>query len=261
MVVATHSSGGGGNGAALKLTRHAAAEAQHYKVTEERRRHGGGRHRRGSCRWITKWSADFGHDDLTASVAAGGGSATTKTIARGNEYNASGAVMLRSFGGSVQLALRGSVANGGGAAPSAAEATKVNLGGGAMVKLAPVATAISLEVANVTAAVPRVALGMASLTKAGTYTARISDGTNGTVGEFAAFNFTAPETGSPFCVAGVARALLERASHRGVDAGIARRLGLRRRRSAWSAPLGFGVKVATRAWGAHTRGSIGARGW
>ena len=204
--------------------------------------------------------ADFG--PTTSSSVGGDANVTTKTIARGNEYNASGAVMLRSFGGSVQLALRGSVANGGGAAPSAAEATKVNLGGGAMVKLAPVATAISLEVAIVTAAVPRVALGMASLTKAGTYTARISDGTNGTVGEFAAFNFTvAPGNAVPSSLRwrGVATCSQPRRAKRWTQTVIRSPAGNRRRASRGGA-VGVLASVATRAWSAHS-GFDWARGW
>jgi len=110
-----------------------------------------------------KWSADYGHDNLTVTSSG--------AVAMGNEFAATAGVMLRAFSGAVNLVVLGSMLNGGGAAVTAAVTATVS---------AAALTGVATEVAaagagaGVTAMVPRVALASVSVTTAGTYTASVS---------------------------------------------------------------------------------------
>jgi hypothetical protein len=100
VVVSTATDGGGGGGGGgnrtyvLKLSRHsAAAEAtMYYAAIGSNDGVAGSATSPGRVTVdYTKWSADFGHDDLT--VAGVGNSSAV--VAKGNEFGATSGVMLR----------------------------------------------------------------------------------------------------------------------------------------------------------------------
>ena len=110
-MVSTATDGGGGGGGGgnrtyvLKLSRHsAAAEAtMYYAAIGSNDGVAGSATSPGRVTVdYTKWSADFGHDDLT--VAAAAGANASAVVAKGNEFGATAGVMLRAFsGGAVQV--------------------------------------------------------------------------------------------------------------------------------------------------------------
>ena len=124
-----------------------------------------------------KWSAAFGHDNLTV---AGADSSGAVIVARGNEFGAATGVMLRSFGGSATLVLRGAAAIDDGAVPS----PLVTANASSTATLIP--TVVNVGV-GVTAHIPGAILASIHLTQAGTYAMVAS---NADAGGLPAFNFT-----------------------------------------------------------------------